>query len=85
MRAVEDFFNIQEQKLRSIIRTQYKIDPPNTTKLRTAIEEIEKILMKLGHSSTALSALKKSLLLDHQSLLGYFSDLKNQERKGPTA
>ena len=39
--------------------------------------------MKLGHSTTALPALKKSLLLDHQSLIGYFSDLKNQERKMP--
>ena len=37
IRAVEDYFNAQEQKLRSVIRSQYKIDPPNTTKLRMAI------------------------------------------------
>jgi hypothetical protein len=48
------------------------VDPPDTTKLKTAIEELEKILMKLGHATTVLPALKKSLLLDHPSLLSYF-------------
>jgi hypothetical protein len=28
--------------------------------------------MKLGHSGTILGAIRKSLLLDHQSLLKYF-------------
>ena len=58
------------------IRSQYKIDPPDTTKLKMAIEELEKVLMKLGHCNTVIPALKKSLLLDHQSLLSYFEDSK---------
>ena len=40
--------------------------------------------MKLGHTTTTLSALKKSLLLDHQSLLAYFNNLKSAERRMPT-
>ena len=60
-----------------IIRSHYKVDPPDTTKLKMAIEELEKVLMKLGHSNTVLAALKKSLLLDHQSLASYFEDMKN--------
>lgn len=42
-----------------------------------AIEEMEKVLMKLAHSNSALPALKKALLLDHKALLQYFSHLKN--------
>ena len=45
-------------------------------KLKMAIEELEKILMKLGHTTTVLPALKKSLLLDHSSLLNYFNNIK---------
>ncbi len=48
-----------------MIRAQYRVDPPDTAKLKMAIEEMEKMLMKLGHASTVLPALKKSLLLDH--------------------
>lgn len=36
--------------------------------------------MKLGHASSVIPALKKSLVLDHQSLLNYFNDMK-QEKK----
>ena len=39
--------------------------------------------MKLGHGSTVLPALKKSLLLDHQSLLHYFDDIKDEPRRAP--
>ncbi len=39
--------------------------------------------MKLGHSNTVLPALKKSLLLDHNSLLNYFEDIKSETRKTP--
>ena len=37
--------------------------------------------MKLGHSNTVLPALKKSLLLDHQSLANYFEEMKNEPKK----
>ena len=77
MKMVEDCFQVHEQRLRMTIRSQYKINPPDTAKLKMAIEELEKILMKLGHGSTVLPALKKSLLLDHQSLLNYFDDMKS--------
>ena len=40
MKMVEDTFNSHEQRLRNIIRAQYKIDPPDTTKLKLAIEEL---------------------------------------------
>ena len=73
---------MHEQKLRAIIKQTYRVDPPDTTKLKMAIEELEKILMKLGHSSSCIPALKKSLLLDHQSLLNYFSDMKNIQDRG---
>lgn len=68
-KLVDDIFNAHENALRMHIRSQYKIDQPDTTKLRMAIEEMEKVLMKLGHSTTVLPALKKGLLLDHNSLV----------------
>lgn len=34
-------------------------------------------MMKLSHTSTVLAALKKSLLLDHKSLLEYFGHMRN--------
>lgn len=37
--------------------------------------------MKLGHTTTVLPALKKSLLLDHESLLSYFGNMKNNEKR----
>lgn len=37
MKIVDDAFNVHEQRLRNVIRSQYKIDPPDTTKLRMAI------------------------------------------------
>lgn len=37
--------------------------------------------MKLGHSSTVLPALKKSLLLDHESLRNYFSSMDYRTKK----
>lgn len=37
--------------------------------------------MKLGHSSTVLPALKKSLLLDHESLRNYFSGMDYRGKK----
>ena len=40
LKMVEDTFNSHEQRLRNIIRSQYKIDPPDTTKLKLAIEEL---------------------------------------------
>lgn len=42
---------------------------------------MEKLLMKLAHSGTVLSALKKAILLDHQSLLNYFGDMQVKEYK----
>lgn len=36
--------------------------------------------MKLGHTTTVLPALKKSLLLDHESLLSYFSSMKTEKK-----
>jgi hypothetical protein len=38
LKLVDDVFNIHEQRLRNTIRTQYKIDPPDTTKLKQAID-----------------------------------------------
>ena len=38
MKTVEDVFQAHEQKLRIMIRSQYKVDPPDTTKLKMAIE-----------------------------------------------
>ena len=38
--------------------------------------------MKLGHTTTVLPALKKSLLLDHESLLNYFGNMKVVDRRG---
>lgn len=81
MRLVDDVFNIHEQRLRNIIRAQYRVDPPDTTKLKMAIDELEKVLMKLGHSSTVLPALKKSLLLDHESLRNYFNSMDYRTKK----
>ena len=81
LKLVDDVFNIHEQRLRNTIRTQYKIDPPDTTKLKQAIDQLEKILMKLGHASTVLPALKKSLLLDHESLRNYFSNIDFKSKK----
>jgi hypothetical protein len=51
---------------------------PDTAKLRLAIEEMEKLLMKLGHSGTVLPAIKKSVLLDHQSLMKFFGDMRKK-------
>jgi glutathione S-transferase len=41
-----------------------------------AIEEMEKVLMKLAHSNSAVPALKKTLLLDSRALLDYFAHLR---------
>lgn len=49
-----------------------------------AIEEIEKVMMKLAHPSSVLPALKKALLLDQQALLDFFSHLRNQRPNVPT-
>jgi hypothetical protein len=38
---------------------------------------MEKVLMKLAHSNSAVPAVKKALLLDHKALLEYFSHFKN--------
>lgn len=81
MKLVDDVFNIHEQRLRNVIRAQYRVDPPDTAKLKMAIEELEKILMKLGHASTVLPALKKSLLLDHESLRTFFNSMDYRSRK----
>jgi hypothetical protein len=37
--------------------------------------------MKLGHASTVLPSLKKSLLLDHESLRNYFSNIDFKSKK----
>lgn len=37
LKLVEDVFSIHEQRLRNVIRAQYKIDPPDTNKLKAAI------------------------------------------------
>lgn len=75
-RAVDDAFNAHESALRAHIHSQYRIDQPDTSKLKLAIEEMEKVLLKLSNSSTVLPALKKCLLLDHKSLLDYFRHMK---------
>lgn len=75
MRLVDDVFNVYEQKLRNVIRMQYRVDPPDLTKLKMAIDELEKLLMKLGHSSTVLPALKTSLTLDYESLKNFFGNM----------
>jgi hypothetical protein len=54
---------------------------PDTSKLKMAIEETEKVLLKLSHPSSVLPALKKCLLLDHKALIEYFSHLKNNQPK----
>ena len=38
LRLVDDVFNIHEQRLRNIIRAQYRVDPPDTAKLKMAID-----------------------------------------------
>jgi hypothetical protein len=75
-RAVDDAFNAHENALRAHIRSQYRIDQPDLSKLKLAVEEMEKVLLKLSNSSTVLPALKKCLLLDHKSLLDYFRHAK---------
>ena len=37
---VEDSFQLHEQRLRMTIRSHYKINPPDTAKLKLAIEEL---------------------------------------------
>ncbi len=83
-RTIDDVFNAHENALRSHIRNQYKIDQPDTSKLKLAIEEMEKVMMKLSHSTTVLPALKKCLLLDHKALLEYFRHMKNPYPKTAT-
>lgn len=46
--------------------------PIDLSKLREAIDEIERLIMKLSNSNTVMPALKKSILLDHQSLIAHF-------------
>ena len=38
LRLVDDVFNIHEQRLRNIIRSQYRVDSPDLTKLKMAID-----------------------------------------------
>jgi hypothetical protein len=68
-KLVDDIFNAHENALRIQVRQHYRVDLPDTSKLKMAIEEMEKVLMKLAHSNSALPALKKTLLLDHKALL----------------
>jgi hypothetical protein len=75
-RLVDEAFNAHEAALRGLIRSQYRVEQPDTSKLKMAIEEMEKALMKLANSSTVLPALKKCLLLDHRALLDYFRHLR---------
>jgi hypothetical protein len=66
---VDEVFNTHENALRLQIRNHHRFDQPDTSKLKLAIEETEKVLMKLGHSTTVVAALKKALLLDHRALV----------------
>lgn len=68
-KMVDEIFNSHENSLRMQVRQHYRVDLPDTSKLKMAIEEMEKVLMKLAHSNSALPALKKALLLDHKALL----------------
>jgi hypothetical protein len=60
------------------------VDLPDTSKLKLAIEEMEKVIMKLANSSTVVGAVKKCLLLDHRSLVDHFDYMKNVNFKPPT-
>jgi hypothetical protein len=74
---VDEIFNAHEANLRAQVRQLYRFDVPDTSKLRVAIEEIEKVLMKLAHPSSSLPALKKAMLLDQRALLDFFNHLRN--------
>lgn len=80
-KLVDEVYNNHENMLRACIRSQYRNDAPDTAKLKMAIEEMEKLLMKLGHSSSVLPALKRGILLDHGSIVDYFANLKTRERR----
>jgi hypothetical protein len=69
-------FTNYEQTLRSFIKKQYRVDTPDTRKLEQAVEELKKILLKFDHRGTILEALKRSLQLDHQSLLKFFEEMR---------
>jgi|JI9StandDraft_1071089.scaffolds.fasta_scaffold462524_1 hypothetical protein len=55
-----------------MIRSEFRVASLDTQKLKMAIEELDKLSMKLSNPNTVLGALKKSILLDHQSLLAHF-------------
>lgn len=78
---MDEVFNSHDNAVRMTVRQQYRVDQPDTSKLRMAIEELEKVLMKLAHTSSAVPALKKALLLDHRALLEYFAHLR--QPRGP--
>lgn len=81
---MDEVFNAHENSVRNQVRQHYRFDQPDTSKLKMAIEEIEKVLMKLAHPNSVLPALKKALLLDQQALLDFFSHLRNQRPNVPS-
>ena len=78
---VDEVFQSHENRLRQQIRANYRVETPDTSKLRKAIEELEGVLAKLAHVNTVMPALKKCLLLDHRSLIDYFSPLRQAQPK----
>jgi hypothetical protein len=61
-----------EKEIRASIRNDFRTTAVDMTKLRLAIEELDKLSMKLSNPNTVLGALKRAILLDHQSLLTHF-------------
>lgn len=55
-----------------MIRSEFRVTAVDTNKLKMAIEELERLSMKLTNPNTVLSAIKKSILLDHLSLISHF-------------
>ena len=76
-RLIDEIFNHHEQAIRAQVRQFYKVDMPDTSKLKVAIDELEKLLMKMAHPSSSLPALKKALLVDQRALLDFFNHLRS--------
>lgn len=69
---VDEMMNYHEKEVRAMIRSEFRVTAVDTNKLKMAIEELERLSMKLTNPNTVLSAIKKSILLDHLSLISHF-------------
>lgn len=80
---VDELLNHHEKEIRALIRNEFRVTAVDTHKLKLAIEELDKLSMRLANPNTVLSALRKSILLDHQSLINHFEG-EFRTMPGPT-